>query len=145
MLTLPLQVFDFINVHSIHNETFAKGSPPSFLEQIRDLANFHQYGVFSSPELDGIGNSQYILVHTTNILISLLPCNTLPVAGQTILPSIIKGFNEIADSASPLRVVYQAISYKPFISLFNMTGAAQMNPELVGIGKLPEPPLLWCT
>ena len=61
------------------------------------------------------------------------------VAGQTILPSIIKGFKEIANSSSPLKLVYQAISYKPFISLFNMTGAAHSNPELAGIGMLSSP------
>ena len=46
-----------MNVQSIHNATFANRLPPTFLEQARDLANYHEYGVFTDPELDGIGNS----------------------------------------------------------------------------------------
>ena len=42
----------------------------------------------------------------------------------------------IADANNPLKLVYQAVSYKPFISLFNLTGAAEMNPQLEGIGQL---------
>ncbi|KAF8157825.1 histidine phosphatase superfamily [Crassisporium funariophilum] len=104
-------IFDYMNVQSIHNETFAKNLPPTFLEQARDLANFHEYGVFTSAQLDGIGN----------------------IAGQTILPSILDGIISIADAQNPLKLVYQAVSYKPFISLFNMTGAAQASPQLAGI------------
>jgi len=53
-----MQIFDFMNVQSIHNATFAKALPTSFLQQARDLANFHEYGVFSSPQPNGIGNSK---------------------------------------------------------------------------------------
>lgn len=60
------------------------------------------------------------------------------VAGRTILPSIISGLNSIVNSSNPLKFVYEAISYKPFLSLFNMTGAAEMNPQLAGIGELSE-------
>ncbi|KAF8967110.1 histidine phosphatase superfamily [Flammula alnicola] len=104
-------IFDFINVQFIHNASFANALPPTYLEQARDLANFHEYGIFSSLQLNGIGN----------------------IAGQTILPSILDGFASIADSKNPRKLVYEAVSYKPFISLFNMTGAAQMNPQLAGI------------
>jgi hypothetical protein len=104
-------IYDFMNVQSIHNATFAKALPATFLEQARDLANWHEYGVFTSPELDGIGN----------------------IAGQTMLPSIINGLTRISNSTDPLKFVYEAIAYKPFLSLFNMTGVAQANPELAGI------------
>ena len=33
------QVFDYVLVQSIHNATFARVLPPTFLEQARDLAN----------------------------------------------------------------------------------------------------------
>jgi len=85
--------------------------PAGFLEQARDLANFHEHGVFTSPQMDGIGN----------------------IAGQTILPSIIEGFNNITDPKTVRKFIVQAVSYKPFLSLFNMTGVAQMNPQLAGI------------
>jgi len=104
-------IYDFMNVQSIHNATFAKAFPATFLEQARDLANWHEYGVFTSPQLNGIGN----------------------IAGQTILPSIVNGLLSIFNSTDPLKFVHEAISYKPFLSLFNMTGVAQANPELAGI------------
>lgn len=102
-------IFDFMNVQSIHNASFKV--PDKVLAQVRDLANYHEYGVFTSPDLSGIGN----------------------VAGQTILPSILNGFNSIVNASDPLKLVYEAISYKPFLSLFNMTGVAAMNPQLAGI------------
>ncbi|KAF8967093.1 phosphoglycerate mutase-like protein [Flammula alnicola] len=104
-------IFDFINVNFIHNATFAQNLPPTFREQARALADFHENGVFSSPQENGIGN----------------------LAGQTILPSILSGIGNITDSTSPLKFVLEAISYKPFISLFNMTGVDQMNPQLSGV------------
>lgn len=56
------------------------------------------------------------------------------VAGHTILPSIISGLKGINDTSNPVKLVYQAISYKPFISLFNITGVESANPQLAGIG-----------
>ena len=45
---------------------------------------------------------------------------------------MINAINRIANSSDPLKFAYEAISYKPFLSLFNMTGVAQSNPELAG-------------
>lgn len=56
------------------------------------------------------------------------------VAGRTILPSIIDGMERIANASDPLKFAYEAISYKPFLSLFNMTGVAEANPQLAGLG-----------
>ncbi|TFK40711.1 histidine phosphatase superfamily [Crucibulum laeve] len=104
-------IYDFMNVESIHDAKFQQALPLTFLEQARDLANWHEYGIFSSPQLDGIGN----------------------IAGQAILPSILEGFASITNSSDPIKFVYEAIAYKPFLSLFNMTGVAQQNPELASI------------
>ncbi|KAF5382703.1 hypothetical protein D9615_002817 [Tricholomella constricta] len=104
-------VFDFMNVQSIHNEAFAKALPPTYLQQARHLANWHEYHVFSDPRPTGIGN----------------------IAGQAIVPSIVNGFKSILDESDPVKFVYHAISYKPFISLFNITKAADTAPELAGI------------
>ena len=46
-----------MNVQSIHNATFLANLPPTFLAQARDLANWHEYNVFSDTTLGGIGNS----------------------------------------------------------------------------------------
>ncbi|KAK0210935.1 histidine phosphatase superfamily [Desarmillaria ectypa] len=104
-------VYDYMNVENIHDASFAASIPGTFMEQARDLANWHEYGVFSSPELAGIGN----------------------IAARTMLPSIFESFTSITNSDDPLKISYLALAYKPFLSLFNMTGAAQMNPELEGI------------
>ncbi len=52
-----------------------------------------------------------------------------------MLPSIFDAFTSItaADSDESLKFMYLSMSYKPFLSLFNMTKAAEMNPALEGI------------
>ncbi|KAF5360653.1 hypothetical protein D9756_004844 [Leucocoprinus leucothites] len=104
-------IYDFLNVRYIHDANFVRRFPHPMLAQARNLANWHEYGVFSDPSPGGIRN----------------------IAGRTILPSILNGLGDIANSSNPLKILYQAISYKPFISLFNMTGVAQQHPELAGI------------
>ena len=76
-----------------------------------------------------------IVSHIVNRATINLMINCCLVAGQTILPSILDGMASIADAKNPRKFVYQAISYKPFISLFSLTQAAEMNPQLAGIGK----------
>ncbi|KAJ7164700.1 histidine phosphatase superfamily [Mycena crocata] len=104
-------IYDFMNVQSIHNEAFFKALPPTFLAQARTLAGWHEYGVFTSPQLDGIGN----------------------IAGRAILPPLLSQLASIANASDPLKIGYNSISYKPFLSLFNMTGAAQQNSQLTQI------------
>ncbi|KAJ7808863.1 histidine phosphatase superfamily [Mycena olivaceomarginata] len=110
-VTLENMIYDFINVQSIHDEAFAKALPPTFLAQVFTLASWHEYGVFTSGTLGGIGN----------------------IPGRAILPQILSELKSIANSTDPLKFAYQSISYKPFLSLFNMTGAAQQHPELAEI------------
>ena len=47
-----------MNVNWIHNEQFAQVVPEETIARARALANYHEYGVFTSPEVDGIGNSE---------------------------------------------------------------------------------------
>jgi prostatic aicd phosphatase len=54
-----IQVFDFMNVQAMHNAEFLKALPPTYLAQARDLANWHEYGVFSDTTPSGIGNSMF--------------------------------------------------------------------------------------
>ncbi|TRM61156.1 histidine phosphatase superfamily [Schizophyllum amplum] len=112
-VSLENMIFDFMNVNWIHNEEFADAVPEEYLAQARALANYHEYGVFTSPEVDGIGN----------------------IAGRTVLPIILEGFASIIDSSDPTQLVYTGVSYKPFLSLFNMTQAAEMHSNLEAIGK----------
>ncbi|KAL4070021.1 histidine phosphatase superfamily [Scleroderma yunnanense] len=104
-------IFDYMNVNNIYNATFAENLPPTFLAQARALANWHEYNVFTDATPSGIGN----------------------IAGQTMIPSILEAFDTIINPNNPIKLYITAISYKPFLSLFNMTGVAAANPELAGI------------
>lgn len=95
----------------IHNATFLAETPVNTLEQARDLANWHEYYSFSDPSPSSIGN----------------------IAGRAILPTVLDAISSIQDSSNPLKLRGLAISYKPFISLFNMTGVAQAYPRLAGV------------
>jgi len=100
-------IYDYMNVNSIHNATFAGLLPPTFLAQARDLANYHEYNIFTDPDFSGIGN----------------------IAGETLLPSVLTALQRIVNTTDPLRLHYTALSYKPLLSLFNMTGVVE-NGEL---------------
>ncbi|TEB22716.1 phosphoglycerate mutase-like protein [Coprinellus micaceus] len=104
-------IFDYLNVQSIHNATFAAALPDGYLVRARDFANWLQFNVFSSPEIDGVGN----------------------IPGRTMVSSILDGVASIVDSSDPLKIRYEGISYKPFISLFQMIGAVEANLQLAGI------------
>ncbi|KAJ7230858.1 phosphoglycerate mutase-like protein [Mycena haematopus] len=104
-------IFDFVNVQMIHNKTFFDALPPTFGAQAYALANFHENGVFTDSKIGGIGN----------------------VAIRTILPSIFSSLTRIANQSDPLKLALNEISYKPFISLFNVTEAAEQDPEIRGI------------
>ena len=48
-----------MNVQSIHNATFANALPDNYLAIAWDLANWHEYNVFTDPTFGGLGNSEY--------------------------------------------------------------------------------------
>jgi prostatic aicd phosphatase len=45
----------------------------------------------------------------------------------------MEGFNDITNSSTPTKLYGVGISYKPFVSLFNMTGIAADQPETAGV------------
>lgn len=46
-----------MNSQLTHNKTYAHRLPPTLIEQARYWANFHEEGVFTDKNIDGIGNS----------------------------------------------------------------------------------------
>lgn len=104
-------IYDYVAVQSIHNATFAGEIPPAFVQQARDLANWHEYYVFGSPN----------------------PRSISTIAARTLVPSLTEYINRIVNSSDPLKFAYTASSYKPFVSLFNVTGVAEMNVTLAGV------------
>ncbi|KIJ40192.1 hypothetical protein M422DRAFT_32415 [Sphaerobolus stellatus SS14] len=109
--TNMFKIFDFVNVQRIHNATFLHLLPPTFGQQAYGFANFHENGVFTDTSIRGIGD----------------------IAIRTILPSIFTSLTRIANSSDPLKLALNEISYKPFISLFNVTGASTVDPGIAGI------------
>ncbi|KAI0697626.1 phosphoglycerate mutase-like protein [Cerioporus squamosus] len=109
--TNMFNIFDFVNVQSVHNATFLHELPDTFAEQAYFYANFHESGVFSDSSPSGIGN----------------------IAIRTILPSIFTSLTRIANTSDTIKIALNEISYKPFISLFNVTEATVADPNLAGI------------
>lgn len=72
---------------------------------------YSEYTSFSDPSPGAIGN----------------------IAGRGILPVILESLNDIANTSTSSKFYGVGISYKPFISLFNMTGIAQEQPEVAGV------------
>jgi prostatic aicd phosphatase len=126
------QIFDYMNVNDIHNATFAEALPPTFLAQARALANWHEYNVFTDTSVSGIGNSESCRTDSDPTRWTHA-CDL--VAGQAIVPSILDAFDNIVNASNPTKMMISAIAYKPFLSLFNMTGVAAANPQLAGIGE----------
>ena len=48
-----------------------------------------------------------------------------------MLPGILNSFEQFQNASTGLKLSYYAISYKPFLGLFNMTG-------IVNDGQVPE-------
>ncbi|KAE8227354.1 hypothetical protein CF319_g191 [Tilletia indica] len=91
-------IFDFLNVQSIHNASFAQLLQPGVLEQARYWANYHEAGSFSDPDHSNVGN----------------------IAGQAILPLLLDSLQTLSNTSTPLKMVNLFGAYKPFLSLFNL-------------------------
>ena len=76
MNTFP-QLYDYMDMQLTHNQTYAFRLPPTFIEQARGLADFHENGVFSDKNSDGIGNGALPSLR--------LPCETRTLNGTQSL------------------------------------------------------------
>ena len=74
LANISAQVYDFINSELTHNKTYAYRLPPTFIEQARGLADYHENGIFSDKDMKGIGNSSLILLKILRIFRSDLYC-----------------------------------------------------------------------
>jgi len=101
-------IYDFMHTELVHNKTCAHRLPPTLIEQARGLADFHESGVFGSADINSIAN----------------------VAGRTLMHSLITALERIAFNGDPLQFLLIETTYQPFISFFQMTGAASERPEL---------------
>ncbi|KAJ7027197.1 histidine phosphatase superfamily [Mycena alexandri] len=104
-------IYDFMSTQLTYNQTYAYRLPPSYIDQARALADFHEDGIFSDEEPNGVGN----------------------IAGRTLLHTILTSLERIAFNGDPLQFMLVQTSYQPFISLFHQTEMIEENPELKGI------------
>ncbi|KAJ7579667.1 histidine phosphatase superfamily [Mycena floridula] len=109
--TLNNIIHDFIASQLMHNQTFAFRLPPTFAEQAHALANWHENGVFSDPEVSGIGN----------------------IAGRSLLHTILSSLQRIAFNDDPLKFLLVETTYQPFISFFHEVGMVKQDPTLAAI------------
>ncbi|KAH9485762.1 hypothetical protein JR316_0002677 [Psilocybe cubensis] len=108
--TLQNAIYDFINSELTHNKTYAHRLPPTFLEQARHWANYHEHSVFSDNDIAGIGN----------------------IAGRTLLHTVLESLERIAFNGDPLQFMLVETTYQPFLSLFQQTGITKDRPDLSG-------------
>lgn len=90
-------IYDYMNVNYIHNATLRPAIEPH-LEQARAYSDYHESGAFVNADSNHIAN----------------------IAGQAFLPPLLDGLNQAANASSGLKIQYLAVSYKPFMALFNM-------------------------
>ncbi|KAI0042646.1 phosphoglycerate mutase-like protein [Auriscalpium vulgare] len=109
--TLVNAIYDFMNHQLTHNKSYAHRLPPTFIEQARHWANFHEEGVFTDSAINGIGN----------------------IAGRTILSSIVDSLERITFDGDPLQFLVESTTYQAFISLFNQTELTLDDPTIKGI------------
>ncbi|KAI0077235.1 phosphoglycerate mutase-like protein [Panus rudis PR-1116 ss-1] len=104
-------VYDYVSSELVHNKTYAHRLPPTFIEQIRHLANVRENAVFSDEKMGGIGN----------------------IASRTALSSITKALQRIAFNGDPLSFMLIETTYQPFISFFHQTKMVKKHPHLQAI------------
>ncbi|KAH7912873.1 histidine phosphatase superfamily [Hygrophoropsis aurantiaca] len=104
-------IYDHINVQSIHNKTYYEALPPTFLEQARYYANFVQSAVFSDSVSNSVGN----------------------IGIRTLLPEIISSLGNMTEESNKVKIALTQLDYKPFIGLFNVTNATIADPDIAGI------------
>ena len=119
-----------MNSELVHNKTYAYRLPPTLIEQARHWVNYHETGVFSDEDINGIGNSKFYDLHKP----SQLNMSSI-VAGRTLLYTIISALERIAFNGDPLQFMLIETTYQSFVSLFRQTGITKMDPEIFGIRK----------
>ncbi|KPV73943.1 uncharacterized protein RHOBADRAFT_66686 [Rhodotorula graminis WP1] len=99
-------VWDYMNVNSIHNASFVaklnETGGENTLARARDLANFHEYNLFTDSTPGGLGN--------------------LP--GRTVFSRILESLNAFTAEDNDVVLSHYHFAYKPFLSIFNMTNLA---------------------
>ncbi|KAF9516136.1 hypothetical protein BS47DRAFT_1391038 [Hydnum rufescens UP504] len=103
--------YNFMNVQYTYNPAFPGACPPSVLRKARQLANYHESAIFTSPTLNSIHN----------------------IPGQAILPRILDTLAQLANTSDPLKFESISLSYQPFLSLFSMMNISGSNANLSGI------------
>lgn len=62
----------------------------------------------------------------------------IPVAGRTLLHTILSSLERISFNGDPLQFMLVETTYQPFISFFHQTGITTEHPEVSGIRMYPH-------
>ncbi|KAJ3491471.1 hypothetical protein NLI96_g722 [Meripilus lineatus] len=104
-------LYDYVSSELVHNKTYAHRLPPTFIEQIRGLADYRENAIFHDKALSGIGN----------------------IASRAALNAIVHALQRVAFNGDPLQFMLIQTTYQPFISLFHQTEIVKKHPELAAI------------
>ncbi|KAJ3491442.1 hypothetical protein NLI96_g719 [Meripilus lineatus] len=104
-------LYDYVSSELVHNKTYAHRLPPTFIEQIRGLADYRENAIFHDKALGGIGN----------------------IASRAALNAIVRALQRVAFNGDPLQFMLIQTTYQPFISLFHQTEIVKKHPELAAI------------
>ncbi|KAJ3556951.1 hypothetical protein NM688_g1744 [Phlebia brevispora] len=108
-------IFDYINVQTIHNGTFAANFPPSLFEQVRSLNDFVASTVFTDTSPSGIGNA----------------------GGRSILYDITSALLGMSSPTNVVRMYIDVVDFEPFLSLMNITGMFEGGNLQPSLGDIP--------
>ncbi|KAG8970355.1 hypothetical protein FRC03_009628 [Tulasnella sp. 419] len=104
-------IYDYLDVNSRYNATFAASLDLNTLGATRELASWLLLNSFSDAEPDSIVN----------------------VAGRTFIPHLLASMGRISNAADALKFVHYSASFKPFIPLFRMLNVTALHPELTSV------------
>ena len=102
-------VWDYLNVQSIHNSTLAPNISAEQLATARGWADYHESISFSDPDRSSVGN----------------------IAGTAMLPPLLGYLNSIANASDPTKWALIAGAYKPFLALGSLLDVPQLNSSIV--------------
>lgn len=103
-------VFDLLNVGSIHNESFASAITAPQLSQLRYYANALEWG------------------HTYN-----LTQPTRSIGGMALAGAILRQLNQTVSTQGNLKLSLMAGSYDTFLAFFGLTNLNAVNADFMGL------------
>ncbi|KAF8333105.1 phosphoglycerate mutase-like protein [Cantharellus anzutake] len=104
-------LYDYLSIRYIHDAAFSSVLPSGVLNKARQLASYHESGVYTSTDLNSTHN----------------------VPGRALLPKILNAIEGIANKSNPLKFYSMSLSHQPLMSLLSMMGVSESYANLTGL------------